>query len=128
MIPEPSWPRMTGSPISPLRPSMSVWHRPAPAIRTRTSPGAGSRSCTSSIAYGASAALSTAALISTVSALQGVADGRVLPAAEERGGRPLRPTGHLDGFQPGQQLGREWPDLHPGEGGPAAQIHAEADR
>src|SRR5260221_471354 len=98
------------------------------AIRTGTSPGPGSRSCTSSIAYAASAALSTAALISTVSALQGVADGQVLQAADERGGRPLRPAGQLDGFQPGQQLGEECAGLHPGEGGAEAQMDAEAER
>src|SRR5260370_21019668 len=128
MLREPWWPRMTGSPTRPLRPSRSVWHRPAPAILTRTSPGPGSFSSTCSTAYGASAARSTAAVISKASALQGVANGQVLEAADEGGGGPLGPAGELDGFQAGQELGEQGAGLHPGQGGAEAVVDAEPER
>src|SRR5882757_5455517 len=47
------------------RGNVSVWHSPTPLIETRTSPGPGSASVTSSIRYAASGPRSTAALIST---------------------------------------------------------------
>src|SRR5258708_25235019 len=128
MIPEPSWPRMTGSPTRPLRPSRSVWHRPAPAILTRTSPGPGSFSSTCSMAYGAAAARSTAAVISKASSLQGVANGQVLEAADEGGGDPLGPAGELDGFQAGPELGQAGAALHPGPGGPGGVLAARPRR
>lgn len=50
-VPEPSWPRTTGlATRSPgTRPSMSVWHIPAPAIFTRISPGPGAARSSGSI-------------------------------------------------------------------------------
>ena len=41
----------------------------------------------------------------SVSSRQGVADGQVLEAADERGGHPLRLPRELDGFQARQELG-----------------------
>src|SRR5262249_13467239 len=65
-MPAPSWPRTTGVGYG-IEPSMTLrseWQSPAARSATRTSPGPGSRSVTSSIATGRDAAWKTAARIS----------------------------------------------------------------
>ena len=64
--PAPSCPQMIGGGeiVAAPRGSTSVWHMPAPTMRTTTSSGRGSPSVTCSIEYGWSPARSTAAVIS----------------------------------------------------------------
>src|SRR5438132_970343 len=102
--------------------SAAAWMTVRAAARTRRSmPGSAGRPRPA----GPFASVRT---LPSVSSRQGVADGQVLEAADERGGHPLRLPRELDGFQARQELGEQGAGLHPGQGGAEAVVHPEAER